>query len=102
LTSLQLGYRSRTSGSQGIRSHGLRPPADDWHWATGEEWSYTNWRSGEPNDYLGQNECCLELSGYDKTWNDVIATQQKGWLVEYDGLTGVEAETWGAIKALFR
>ncbi len=28
----------------------LDNPADGWHWTSGEAWSYTNWRSGLPNN----------------------------------------------------
>src|SRR5207244_546216 len=37
----------------GFQLHGLLDPAAGWQWVTGEPWSYTNWNSGEPNDYWG-------------------------------------------------
>ncbi|CAK0774338.1 C-type lectin domain-containing protein [Gammaproteobacteria bacterium] len=43
-----------------------------WKWITGEEWSYTNWQSGEPNDSCG-GEDYLEMNfpGHGpSTWND--------------------------------
>jgi len=38
-------------------------PADGWHWVTGEDWSYTNWSPGEPNDYGGHDELFLDMLG---------------------------------------
>ena len=39
-------------------------------WESGSSSTYTNWRSGEPND-SGGNEDCTQLNRYtDQTWND--------------------------------
>jgi len=85
------GYQDPTSS----------PPADDWHWQTAEPWAYTNWHPGEPNDYYGPGvESCLVIYTTGK-WNDVRCIESSNYLVEYDGLTSVEATTWGGIKALF-
>ena len=57
-----------------------------WQWVTGEEWSYTNWLSGQP-DNSGSAEHYLELNrdstGY---WNDVSATTTWGYICEWDSL----------------
>lgn len=46
-------------------------PLANWHWVTGETWSYTNWSSGEPNDFNGSaSEQNLEMYT-DGTWNDI-------------------------------
>ena len=34
-------------------------PAGGWQWVTGEEWVYTNWWPGDPNDFQGGNEDCM-------------------------------------------
>jgi len=39
-----------------------------WKWITGEEWSYSNWYSGEPNDYRGGEDYLQQY--VDGTWND--------------------------------
>lgn len=41
-----------------------------WAWVTGEEWGYTNWAGGEPNDQGSPNESFLEMWG-GGVWNDV-------------------------------
>lgn len=45
--------------------------ADDWHWVTGEEFSYQNWRSGEPNHQGGYEHYGMYYErNTDGTWND--------------------------------
>lgn len=44
---------------------------DDWHWVTGEEFSYQNWRSGEPNYQGGYEHYGMYYErNTDGTWND--------------------------------
>lgn len=44
---------------------------DDWRWVTGEELSYQNWRSGEPNHQGGYEHYGMYYErNTDGTWND--------------------------------
>lgn len=44
---------------------------DNWRWVTGEEFSYQNWRSGEPNHQGGYEHYGMYYEAYtDGTWND--------------------------------
>ncbi len=53
----------------------------NWHWITGEEWEYTDWRSGEPNNFFrwvgvvgaGRSEEYLQYFPVSSSgsWNDV-------------------------------
>ena len=44
---------------------------DDWRWVTGEEFSYQNWRSGEPNHQGGYEHYGMYYDrNTDGTWND--------------------------------
>ena len=58
----------------GFQASGNTDPATGWNWMTGEAWGYTNWASGEPNDYNGRNEEYLAIwSKYSSEtwqWND--------------------------------
>lgn len=72
-------------------------PASDWHWTSGEAWSYTNWDAPEPNNapHTGGEEYLLEMywnaarddgipPADDGKWNDMgIMGNRKGFLVEF-------------------
>ena len=40
----------------------------NFQWMSGTPWSYTNWKSGEPNDHLTGEDCVHMYS--DGSWND--------------------------------
>lgn len=65
-------------------------PAGGWVWISGEPWSYTNWRAGEPSNNLlgGGYENRLELFNLIQsgTWNDLFdgnVSLSEGYVVEY-------------------
>jgi hypothetical protein len=73
---------------------GYRSPYDpsnraaNWHWVTGEPWTYSNWVPIEPSGPEGQNR--LAFFGYyarsGDLWNDVWATNYPGnsYIVEFN------------------
>ena len=54
----------------GEQSGGSCEPGCGWNWSTGEEWSYTAWRKGEPNNSVGEYFLALEGQTVDGGWND--------------------------------
>lgn len=62
----------------------------DWHWVTGENWDFTKWRTGEPNNTYsgGGSEEHLEIfSTQGGLWNDVQSVDGRGrwgYVVEYE------------------
>jgi hypothetical protein len=87
------GYQTSDNGSQ---------PAANWTWVTGETWSYTNWASGEPNNFTGVLENYLSYKCWgtpgcrsDK-WNDLPDSVSKygtpviAYVIEYDDPTAVQ------------
>ncbi len=70
---------------------GFQPPESsepngNWQWVTGEDFVFTNWDSGEPND-ADPGEEVMEFSGSPGgEWNDVPGTEgfmNAGYVVEY-------------------
>ena len=54
----------------GIRKDcGNGPGSDYWKWSNGKEWSYTNWRTGEPNNYSEHDENRV-MMWENGEWND--------------------------------
>jgi probable HAF family extracellular repeat protein len=73
----------RVGGYQDHNVPDYSEPAGGWRWVTGQPWSFTNWRSGEPNNANG-GEDFLEMHA-DGTWNDCSDTWLGGgYLVEYE------------------
>ncbi|MBQ7220800.1 MAG: hypothetical protein IJS28_07465 [Synergistaceae bacterium] len=55
-----------------------------WKWITGEDWSYTNWNVGQP-DNAGQNEHYLNINfGSAGKWNDWTPTKTLHFICEWD------------------
>jgi len=72
---------------------GYREDDFDWHWITGEDWNYTNWSDGEPNnsDEIMANENRVAL--WPNQWNDINTnntTQVVGFICEFDSYTEQE------------
>ena len=38
-----------------------------WEWVTNEEFDYSNWKKGEPNNQSSENYALMDIDG---TWND--------------------------------
>ena len=55
----------------------------NWEWVTGEEWDYTNWYSGQP-DNSGDNQHYAALKSNAKTWSDNANTSKYGFICEWD------------------
>jgi len=68
---------------------GYRDSSFVWYWVTDEEWDYTNWQDGEPNNSSNVvgNEYCVAL--WPDQWNDLNSEniyEQYGFICEWDGL----------------
>lgn len=48
---------------------GMVSTGSEWKWSDRSGVYYFNWRAGEPNNWEGQNEDCVEIYN-DGTWND--------------------------------
>ena len=70
------GYRS--SGTSG-----------DWRWITGEAWSYTNWRIGEPNNSSNVKSNENRAAVWPSAWNDLNddSSEQGGYICEWGETT---------------
>lgn len=86
------GYQTSDNGSQA----GL-----NWAWVTAETWSYTNWHSGEPNNFTGVLEnylsfkCAPTPGCRSGQWNDlpdnisVFGTSVIAYVVEWNTVSSV-------------
>lgn len=66
---------------------------DSWQWINGEEWNYSNWRSGQPDNY-GYNQTILRMVYADRygwyfTWDDIPNSGDQEYndcyICEWDG-----------------
>jgi hypothetical protein len=94
------GYQTSDNGSQA---------AANWAWVTAEAFSYTNWHSGEPNNFTGIAENflsfkCSPTSGCRSgQWNDLpdnisaFGTAVIAYVIEWDDPTSVRGPDVSAI-----
>ena len=57
-------------GYNDIDAESWEEPASAWEWADGRSHTYTNWNAGQPDDYLGAEDCA-HMYGDLGTWNDM-------------------------------
>src|SRR5262249_15005848 len=59
-------------------------PAGGWKWVTGEPWSFTSWKAGEPSNFGGNEDYLLILGSCQ--WNDGRTDDfgQPGFVVEFE------------------
>ena len=59
-----------------------------WVWITGEEWTYSNWDGGEPNNYQNLPETCMHMYASSGLWNDYnyANTSATAYVCEWDSL----------------
>lgn len=56
-----------------------------WAWVTGEEWDYTNWAPGEPNNAVGQTQHWLHYWPEVGLWDDMEnRAVMSGFVIEYE------------------
>jgi hypothetical protein len=73
----------------GYQSSKTNEPTGDWTWVSGETWSWTNWKTGEPNNSGGNEDYLVffewGLNTMASTWNDVgRGALEKGYIIEYN------------------
>ena len=67
----------------GEQSEGSCEPGCGWNWSTGEEWSFTAWRKGEPNNSVGEYFLALEGQTLDGGWNDAPPYAMCALMIEW-------------------
>jgi hypothetical protein len=76
------GNGPHIGGYQDLEAPDYSEPSGGWRWVTGEEWSYTNWSSNQPDDTAGV-EHWLHLHGEaTSSWNDLV-TAQRNFIIEW-------------------
>lgn len=79
--------KDHCTGEKNLYWIGLQEISDDWGWVTGEELSYTNWATGEPNEDFNDTEYYAQMYGKDYDnyqlgqWND--SRNESGTLAFY-------------------
>jgi len=83
----------------GFQAETAIEPLGDWQWVTGEQWDYTNWAGGEPNNSTWGDEDSLAFAFFraDGTWNDAPTGydgyRNGGYVVEYESAPVPEPAT---------
>lgn len=81
----------------GEQPEGSAEPTSGFRWITGEDFTYTNWHEGEPNNANSGEDAIQRI--YDR-WNDVSRNEHYLVLIEYDtapGATGPDLLAVGTI-----
>lgn len=78
------GYASLASYYIGAERVTKDTEENIWAWVTGEPFEYTNWYPNEPNNGHNNTEDYVGIFNNTPQWNDFPATDNHGYIVEYD------------------
>jgi len=67
-------YNLIRNGGRYVYWIGAQRINDNWTWVTGEQWGYTNWAPGEPNNMDGEENYVFMFRLRNGTWNDIRNT----------------------------
>lgn len=71
----------------------------NWQWVTGEPWVYTNWLSGQPDNWEDEDYLMFWGSGsIMPTWNDGDVADS--YVIEYDSITPTVKIQWGYVHTI--
>ncbi len=56
----------------------------EWNWVTGEEWDYTNWAGGQPDNGGGAQDYLRWWISEGGTWDDESLGEKYNFLIEYE------------------
>ncbi|MFZ5858743.1 MAG: SUMF1/EgtB/PvdO family nonheme iron enzyme [Chloroflexota bacterium] len=79
------GYDSTWIGASDEETEGT------WIWANGEPWTYTNWASGQPENYLDKNEDCA-LFTEESSWHDVSCNSTNPFICEWEPVPNAQTQ----------
>lgn len=97
----------------GYQLDGSNEPDGGWVWVTSEDWIYSNWAPGEPNNSSSGpsgSEECLQFIGPSSVpgqWNDADFENLEyggagGYILEYEyGPIPADQPNWGSVKKLY-
>ena len=86
----ELGISNRPIWLGGFQDENVAEAVAEWQWVTGENWTYSNWAPGEPNNSTWNDEDSLAFAFWkaDGSWNDAPTGYNSygngGFVVEYE------------------
>ena len=82
------GWGAHLGGYQDLEAPDYSEPDGGWRWVTGEEWSFTNWPSNQPDNANDQEHWLHFYSSTSSVWNDNSAGHPNNFIIEFTTLPG--------------
>ncbi len=95
----------------GFTDHSAYSTEGSWVWVSGEDVTFINWDSIQPDNYLQGEDCAHLIHFGSPDWNDLgndnshgagVGSPYRGIVEIHGGLVPADLIGWDAVKALFR
>jgi hypothetical protein len=88
----------------GIQTNKTTEPGGAWSWRSGEDWNYSNWGSGQPDNWLNAEDYVHYWPASSPTWNDMNNDPDivVAYVIEHEApvLTGLQMQSVNAVLEL--